>query len=147
MVDVACPQCGKEMQFRKGRFGPFLSCSGYPDCKGIVNLDRKGLVKQPSPPALVVEEVKCPKCSAPLNLRRGKRGPWLACSAFPKCRGRFPWADLDPALAKRLEAALVEHEKAHPQKIITDMAGQPLSPTFKPQTAGAAEEPATEVQE
>ncbi|MCE5325485.1 MAG: type I DNA topoisomerase [Planctomycetaceae bacterium] len=147
LVDVACPQCGKEMQFRKGRFGPFLSCSGYPDCKGIVNLDRKGFVKQPAPPALVIDDIKCTKCGSPLNLRRGKRGPWLACSAFPKCRGRFPWADLDPAMAKRLEAALAEHEKAHPQKTITNMAGQPVSPTYKPQAGAAAEEPAPDIEE
>ena len=132
-VDVACPECGKAMQLRKGRYGPFLSCSTYPDCKGVVNLDRKGFVKQPSPPALLVEELKCPKCGSSMNLRRGARGPWLACSAFPKCRGRLGWTTLDDQTKKRLEKALAEHEKAHPQPVIKDLAGTPIGEKQLPQ--------------
>jgi len=47
MSEHLCPNCGKGMIQRKGRFGPFLGCSGYPDCKTIVNLDKEGKPKWP----------------------------------------------------------------------------------------------------
>ena len=42
----ACPNCGKPLAQRKGRFGPFLGCTGYPECKTIVNLDKEGNPRQ-----------------------------------------------------------------------------------------------------
>ncbi len=132
-TDIACPKCSSPLVLRRGRFGPFLSCSRYPDCDGIVNLDRKGNVKHPSPPPLLVEDVHCPKCEAPVNLRRGKRGPWLSCSAFPKCRGRVGWTGLDPEKQKELEKALLAHEKEHPVPIVRHVDGTPVGPETKPQ--------------
>jgi DNA topoisomerase-1 len=93
VVDVACPTCGKAMLLRRGRYGLFLSCSDYPNCKGVVKLDKAGRVKPPAAPPLAVE-LPCPKCGSPLNLRRSKRGPWLGCSKYPKCRGRVAWKTL-----------------------------------------------------
>jgi len=121
-VDVACPKCGKAMVLRHGRFGPFLSCSQYPACDGVLNLDAKGFIKRPAPPPLPVE-LKCPKCESPLNLRRGKRGPWLSCSKYPKCRGRLGWKTLSEEQQKQLERKLAEHEKANPQQAITKLDG------------------------
>ena len=37
-----CPNCGRPLAARKGRFGPFLGCTGYPGCKTIINLDKEG---------------------------------------------------------------------------------------------------------
>ncbi|MBL9030671.1 MAG: type I DNA topoisomerase [Phycisphaerae bacterium] len=129
-VDIACPKCGGAMTKRVGRFGPFLGCARYGDktnpCDGILNLDRKGKVVAPSPPALVTE-LPCPTCQAPLNLRGGVRGPWLGCSRFPKCRGRGKWAELDDATRAKLEQALAEHEKANPIPIIRTMEGKALT--------------------
>ncbi len=114
LTDILCPICGKGMTRRKGRFGTFLGCENYPQCKGIVNLDaRKGTIKLPKAPPLTVEE-PCPKCSEKLNLRRSKRGPWLSCSKYPKCRGRLAWSKLDEAKQEAFEKALAEHEKLHP---------------------------------
>jgi len=121
-VDVACPECGKAMVMRKGRYGPFLSCSNYPDCKGVVNLDRKGNIKLPSAPPLQVD-LPCPKCQSPLNLRRSKRGPWLSCSKYPKCRGRLGWKTLPDDQRKQLELALMNHEKANPQPTLKRLDG------------------------
>jgi DNA topoisomerase-1 len=132
LTQVACPNCSKPMMLRKGRFGPFLSCSGYPDCKGIVNLDRKGNVAPPKVPP-VTTDIECPKCEAPMNLRNSKRGPWISCSAFPKCRGRLAWNKLDPAVAKKWEIALMEHEKANPVKQIYLVDGKPVPENYKPQ--------------
>jgi DNA topoisomerase I len=131
MTDIACPKCGKPMLLRRGRFGPFLSCSGYPGCDGIVNLDAKGNISLPKAPPLKTE-LTCPKCGAPLVLRRGAKGPWLACSTFPKCRGRRGWVSLDEKLKKDLEKALDEHEKNHPRPVIRNLRGEPLDEGYKP---------------
>ena len=132
IVDVACPLCGSAMVLRRGRFGPFLSCPNYPECEGIVNLDKNGLIKLPSPPPLQVD-LPCPKCEAPLNLRRGLRGPWLSCSTFPKCRGRQSWKSLDENLRQDLELQLREHENNNPQPVIRTMDGTPIGRQHKPQ--------------
>ena len=133
LTDVACPECDAPMLLRRGRYGPFLSCSKYPDCKGIVNLNKKGHVSPPKIPPLVTD-LTCPKCEAPLNLRRGTRGPWLSCSTFPKCAGRLGWGTLDKATKKRWELALEQHEKAHQQKIIHKLDGTPVGEDYKPQS-------------
>ncbi|MFN0132063.1 MAG: type I DNA topoisomerase [Phycisphaerales bacterium] len=129
-IDVACPKCGGPMTSRTGRFGPFLGCARYGDkanpCAGILNLDRKGKVVAPSPPALLTD-LPCPTCESPLNLRGGLRGPWLGCSRFPKCRGRGKWAELDEAARAKLEKLLAEHEKANPIPIIRTMTGKALT--------------------
>jgi DNA topoisomerase-1 len=132
-TDVACPHCGTPMLLRKGRFGPFLSCPQYPKCKGIVNLDKKGVVSPPAPPPLLTD-LLCTKCGAPLNLRRGKRGPWLSCSAFPKCRGRRGWANLPDDVKDNWGKALEAHEKAHPQPVIKNLDGKPIGDDFRPST-------------
>ena len=132
LTNVACPKCEKPMALRKGRFGLFLSCSTYPKCHGVVNIDRKGCVKPPAGPPLQVD-LSCPKCAAPLNLRRSRRGPWLSCSKFPKCRGRQGWRALSQQQRKDLEAQLLDHEKAHPQPVIKDIHGNPIIHPHTPQ--------------
>ena len=132
LTDIACPTCGKALQMRKGRYGPFLSCSDYPDCKSIVNLDRKGGVKLPSAPPLLID-LKCAKCDKQLNLRRSKRGPWLSCSGFPKCRGRMGWKVLTEDQQKDLETKLMNHEKEHPQPVIKTVHGTPVEAGYPPQ--------------
>jgi len=129
--DIACPKCGEPMLLRKGRFGPFLSCNKYPACDGIVNLDKKGFVIHPKAPPLLTD-MKCPKCGAPLNIRRGAHGPWLSCSKFPKCRGRQGWASMDKEMKGIWENALDLHEKAHPLKTILKLNGEPVGDSYRP---------------
>ncbi|MCH2161809.1 MAG: topoisomerase DNA-binding C4 zinc finger domain-containing protein [Phycisphaerales bacterium] len=103
-----------------------MASPNYPDVKFALNLDKKGNLKFPSPPPLVTE-IECPKCEErPLNLREGKRGPWLGCSGYPKCRGRESWAKLDEKLRGELEKALKKHLKANPMAEITRMDGTPI---------------------
>ncbi|MEM1330481.1 MAG: DNA topoisomerase [Planctomycetota bacterium] len=138
-VDVRCPQTGRPMVKRTGRFGPFIATfrdDGEPaDFGMILNIDKKGKVTAPSIPPYETD-LPCPICESPLNLRSGVRGPWLGCSRFPKCRGRGKWAELDDAKKAELESALATHEKAHPVPIIvrysdgtplTDAKGKPLN--------------------
>ena len=112
------------MILRSGRFGDFLT-SIHRETQFVLNIDKKGGIKFPSPPPFVTD-LPCPKCAAPMNLRSGKRGPWLGCSKFPKCRGRESWAKIDPKEQKKLEAALAAHDAAQPRFEITALDGTPL---------------------
>jgi DNA topoisomerase I len=129
-TSIACPKCHAPMILRKGRFGDFLSCEKYPQCEGILNVDAKGFVTPPKVPP-VLTDIPCPKCDSPLNLRRGGRGPWLSCSAFPKCRGRLGWSTLEEKSKTRWENALREQEKAHPEPMILKIDGTLLGSRFK----------------
>jgi len=131
-TDIACPKCGAPMMLRKGRFGPFLSCNTYPDCNGIVNLDKKGCVVPPKIPPLLTD-LPCPKCQAPLNLRRGAKGLWLSCSKFPRCSGRLGWASLKDGVKNKWMKAFEDHEKAHPKAVIRKLDGNPVGDADKPQ--------------
>jgi DNA topoisomerase-1 len=83
-----CPACETgEMTVRTGKLGLFAACSTYPDCKHSAGLiiDEEGnitLEKLPTPKELG----KCEKCGSQMVIRRTARGPFAACSAFPKCR-------------------------------------------------------------
>ncbi len=130
-TEVACPKCGAPMLLRKGRFGPFLSCTKYPDCDGSLKLDKKGRLIAPKTPPLLTD-IPCPKCGAPLNLRRGGRGLWLSCSMYPKCSGRVSWSSLDKDTRNSWTERLDKHEKAHPRAIIRKLDGTPVEENCKP---------------
>jgi DNA topoisomerase-1 len=77
-----CPNCGKSMVQRMGRRGPFLGCTGYPECKTTMNLSAEGKPELSAQPT----EHTCEKCGSPMVLRQGRRGPFLACTGYPKCK-------------------------------------------------------------
>lgn len=124
-VDIKCPIDGAQMVLRTGRFGDFLTSSN-PETKFILNIDRKGCVRFPSPKPYLTD-LPCPKCGTAMNLRTGKRGPWLGCSAFPKCRGRESWTKIEEKKQKTLEKALALHEASQPKFEITTMSGEPIT--------------------
>ena len=71
-----CPDCGRPLVYRVGRFGKFISCSGYPECKYTEKLQKP------------VEKlgVACPKCGGDLIVKRTKRGKiFYGCTNYPKC--------------------------------------------------------------
>jgi len=78
----ACELCGKQMQLKRGRFGPFYGCSGYPDCRNIRKISKSGQV---SAPPEVLDE-KCPVDQAQLVKRQGRFGEFISCSNYPKCK-------------------------------------------------------------
>jgi ssDNA-binding Zn-finger/Zn-ribbon topoisomerase 1 len=84
---VACEQCGKPMIVRRGKRGAFLGCSGYPKCRSTqpVPPELRDKLAEAMPPPVVTDE-KCEECGAPLVLRMGRRGQFLGCSKYPKCR-------------------------------------------------------------
>ncbi len=135
LTDILCPLCGKGMTKRTGRYGPFLGCVDYPTCKGIVNLDpKKGTVKLPKTPPYLTD-IPCPKCESPLNMRDSKRGLWLSCSTFPKCRGRLAWSSLDEDKQQQLEKAWQEHQKQNPVPQIRTVDGKVVEEGYIPNVA------------
>ena len=114
-TDILDPIEGRPMIRRTGRFGPFLGAQGYPEVQFILKLDPKtGAVVLPKPPPLTTD-LTCPKCEEhPLYLRDSKRGLWLSCSNFPKCRGRLAWKEVDEAKQTELEAAYQKHLAENP---------------------------------
>ncbi len=76
-----CPDCGSPMAKKRSRFGAFLACSSYPNCKCTRPIAKNGqVVKLP--------DIKrdCEKCGKPMVVKSGRRGPFLACSGYPECR-------------------------------------------------------------
>ena len=74
-----CENCGRPMVLKKGRFGQFYACSGYPDCKTTKQIggeQRKD----------VALEEKCPQCGSNLVQKFGRYGEFVACSNYPKCK-------------------------------------------------------------
>jgi DNA topoisomerase-1 len=75
-----CQNCGRPMVLKKGRFGQFFACTGYPDCKTTRPVgapERK--------PDVVLEE-KCPQCDHNLVIKTGRFGEFTACGDYPKCK-------------------------------------------------------------
>ena len=91
----ACPNCGKPMVEKSGRFGKFLGCSDYPTCKTIQNIDKEGNVLPPKAPPEPTG-IKCYKCkTGELVIRQSKRGPFMGCNKFPRCRTIISIKELD----------------------------------------------------
>ena len=81
----ACPDCGKPIVEKWGRFGKFLACSAYPECTYTKDLGG-GRVKVADEPT---EEI-CPTCSKPMVIKHGRFGKFIACSGYPGCKTTKP---------------------------------------------------------
>jgi DNA topoisomerase I len=75
-----CENCGKAMVLKRGRFGQFMACTGYPECKTTRRLDQAKKV-----PDVPLDE-KCPECGRNLILRHGRFGEFTSCSGYPDCK-------------------------------------------------------------
>ena len=75
-----CENCGRVMVLKRGRFGQFLACTGYPDCKTTRRLDQGRKV-----PDIPLDET-CPQCGRNLVLRHGRYGEFTSCSGYPECK-------------------------------------------------------------
>jgi DNA topoisomerase-1 len=78
--DEYCENCGRVMVLKRGRFGQFMACTGYPDCKTTRRLDQGKRV-----PDVPLEEL-CPKCGRNMVLRHGRYGEFISCSGYPECK-------------------------------------------------------------
>ncbi len=79
--DQPCPKDGAKMLLRHGKFGPFLGCENYPECKGIVNIPKKGEEANEEMPSCVAIG-----CDGKLSKRRSRFGKtFYSCSNYPDC--------------------------------------------------------------
>jgi DNA topoisomerase-1 len=81
-TDERCQVCGRPMVVRWGRFGRFLACSGFPECRSARPLPGE---EEPE-----VTDEHCDLCDAPMVVRNGRYGRFLACSRYPECKGTRP---------------------------------------------------------
>ncbi|HUK65593.1 MAG TPA: type I DNA topoisomerase [Anaeromyxobacteraceae bacterium] len=90
-TDLACEKCGRPMVIKWGRMGEFLACSGYPECRNTMNFLREadGSIKPVKEEEVPTDE-KCPTCGAPMVVKRGRFGRFLACSKYPECKTSKP---------------------------------------------------------
>ena len=89
LTEIVCTECERFMIIKGGRNGPFLACSGFPECRNTMQLAEDG--KTALPKAMPkTTDYKCDKCSKPMVIKDGRRGEFLACSGFPKCKNAKP---------------------------------------------------------
>jgi len=85
-TDEVCPECGKPMAIKLGKYGKFLACTGYPACKHAKPLnEREGADAEPE-----LSDQMCEKCGAPMAIKHGRFGKFLGCSAYPDCKNIQP---------------------------------------------------------
>ncbi|MFH1509381.1 MAG: type I DNA topoisomerase [bacterium] len=83
-TDEKCEKCGKPMIIKLGRFGKFLACTGYPDCKTTKPIGEEKVMQEEA------SGEKCEKCGADMVVKRGRFGPFLGCSKYPDCKNIKP---------------------------------------------------------
>jgi DNA topoisomerase-1 len=107
-IDVPCEKCGAPMVIKTGRRGPFLACSAFPKCRNAKPLpaelaEAAGLIAQPQPRAkAIVTEEKCENCGKPMAIRQGRRGPFLGCTGYPRCKTA---RNADPEILEKYKQA------------------------------------------
>jgi DNA topoisomerase-1 len=81
-AEELCENCGRPMAMKRGRFGQFLACTGYPECKTTRKIQKGGAIAAPT---VQLEEL-CPQCGKHLVVKQGRFGPFTACSNYPECK-------------------------------------------------------------
>lgn len=121
-VDVPCPKCSGAMNVKQGKRGSFLGCANYPKCRGTAQISEEMLAANPSlaAPAPVAKkgpdlktvqvEEACPECNSTMTVRAGRRGFFLGCSKYPKCKGT---KEPGTITLSRIQAVIDEAEVAN----------------------------------
>src|SRR5215468_10790350 len=81
ITDEVCDKCGSKMAIKFGKFGQFLACTNYPECKTTRKITKSGVAAAP----VMLEEL-CPECGSQLAIRQGPFGEFTACSRYPECK-------------------------------------------------------------
>jgi len=90
--DEKCPECGRILVYKLGKYGKFLSCSGYPDCEYARPLVQERVVDENGNE--ITDFGKCTECEDGVYvLKQGKYGKFLACSNYPKCKSTKPFLE------------------------------------------------------
>ena len=96
-----CPECGKDLAIKHSRFGTFIGCTGYPECKF-------------TKPIVTKIEVKCPSCGGDIIMRRGRSGKlFYGCSNYPNCKQVY-WDKPSGKMCPECGSMLVEKKGRNP---------------------------------
>ena len=92
VTGMTCEKCSQPMIIKNSKRGEFLACAGYPKCKNTKSFtrDETGKITIIEKPKPVETDIKCEKCGSVMLIRNSRRGPFLACSGYPKCRNAKP---------------------------------------------------------
>ena len=99
-TDEVCESCGSPVVIKTGRFGRFLACSNFPECKttrqlataasGTIQGDGESSPAQADGPTNEATDEACEKCGQPMIIKIGRFGKFMACSDYPKCKNSKP---------------------------------------------------------
>ncbi len=81
-TDELCDRCGSPLVIKVGKFGPFIACSGYPECTNTRELEKS----EPESETGEEEIEPCENCGKPMAVKRGRFGQFLACTGYPECK-------------------------------------------------------------
>jgi len=139
-LDEKCPECGEPLVVRTGRRGRFAGCSAYPQCRYTRNIESEAAAggapdeAAPAPARKAAEPTgeSCPQCGKPLVAREGRRGRFIGCTGYPKCRYT---RNLEPDEAAPAEAGSAPHEAAAPARKAAEPTGESCPQCGKPLVA------------
>ena len=83
--DVLCDKCGSRMVYKNGRYGKFLACPNYPECKCTKAIDKNGNVAAVEEKTPELAGFKCELCGGDMVIRNGRYGSFYACVNYPTC--------------------------------------------------------------
>ncbi len=119
-TDQKCPKCGKPLVRRRGKYGEFLGCSGYPKCKTIVSLGKQegaeGAASEKSAPQ---EIMPCPVegCGGMIVRKKSRYGDFYACNRYPKCKHSLGGMPLDRKCPECGSMLVEKHWRGRPQGV------------------------------
>lgn len=87
-TEEVCEKCGKPMVIRLGRFGRFMACSGYPDCRNTKEIGEKDGANEEA--EQLAAGKTCPTCDGPMVVKTGRTGRFLSCKKYPECKTALP---------------------------------------------------------
>ncbi len=117
LTQTVCGKCGHFMLRRTGKFGKYLACSNYPECRNIISESKEE-----------ISAVRCPKCGENMVVKSGKFGKFLACPSYPDCKTTLSMpSDEEPKLAGKCPecGAAMTVRKSKKGKVYYSCAGYP----------------------
>ena len=113
-TNEVCEKCGGKMVIKWGKFGRFMACSTYPDCKNTREIaPETGTAVAPTAgndaENTPREEILCTKCGSPMVLKRGRFGEFMACSGYPECKNTMKIVKSAEHIADRQNIPLDEN--------------------------------------
>lgn len=116
-TEITCEKCGHFMLRRTGKFGKYLACSNYPECRNIISESKEE-----------ISAVRCPKCGENMVVKSGKFGKFLACPSYPDCKTTMSMpSDEEPKLVGKCPecGAAMTVRKTKKGKIYYSCSGYP----------------------